>query len=345
MIVDIYAEKKKRGRKKKIIEIPQEIPKKEENIFNNSIMTTREKMRMEKYGIIGYESVVDIFMNICACKNLPNLTVYGVSGSGKTYLVNWLLAKLFKTHFKERVLFMSLNDERGISTMRDKIKAFSNIQVKESNEIPNFKVIVFDQAEYISLDAQNALRRIIELSNNISRFIFLTRNTRCIIDPILSRCLQLNLNTNAQTIRIEKYNNFFPKIGKDKIKMICDMYGNFGREITLLETLSNLNDKEIDKFDIWEKVVSDEDCEELIRIYKNRGATMNDYVNFIADRMKDVNVILSLKKIYSKLREKSSNIQEISKLFLNFELSSNLEASDNIFLLHLLRNCSLEKNE
>jgi len=127
--------------------------------------------------------------------------------------------------------------------------------------------------------------------------------------------------------------------------MICDMYGNFGREITLLETLSNLNDKEIDKFDIWEKVVSDEDCEELIRIYKNRGATMNDYVNFIADRMKDVNVILSLKKIYSKLREKSSNIQEISKLFLNFELSSNLEASDNIFLLHLLRNCSLEKNE
>ena len=302
MIVNVYAEKKKRGRKKKVIETPppEIITKPEEEIYNNSIMTKREKHRMEKYGIIGYESVVDIFNNICISKNLPNLTIYGDSGSGKSYLINWLLAKLFKSHFKERVLYMSLNDERGISTIREKIKAFSNIQVKDDKDIPSFKVIVFDQAEYISLDAQNALRRIIEMSNNISRFIFLTRNTRCIIDPILSRCLQLNLNTNAQTIRIEKYNDFFPKIGKEKIKEICEMYGNFGREITLLETLTKLTEEEIEKFDIWEKIISDEDCEALFRIYNDKNACINDYVNFISEKMKDVNVNLSLKKIYMK---------------------------------------------
>ena len=342
MIVNVYAEKKKRGRKKKVIETPPpEINNiQEEEIYNNPIMTKREKHRMEKYGIIGYESVVDIFNNICISKNLPNLTIYGDSGSGKSYLINWLLAKLFKSHFKERVLYMSLNDERGISTIREKIKAFSNIQVKDDKDIPSFKVIVFDQAEYISLDAQNALRRIIEMSNNISRFIFLTRNTRCIIDPILSRCLQLNLNTNAQTIRIEKYNDFFPKIGKEKIKEICEMYGNFGREITLLETLAKLNDEEIEKFDIWEKIISDEDCETLFRLNNDKNATINDYVNFISEKMKDVNLNLSLKKIYIKLRQKSSNLSIISRNFINFELSSNKDASENVFLLNLLKNSS-----
>ena len=346
MIVNIYAEKKKRGRKKKITENPEPIkPQIDENILNNSILTKREKQRMEKYGIIGYESIVDIFNNIILSKNLPNLTIYGESGSGKSYLINWLLSKLFKNHFKERVLYISLNDERGISIMREKIKAFSNIQVKENPDIPSFKVIVFDQAEYISLDAQNALRRIIELSNNISRFIFLTRNTRSIIDPILSRCLQLNLNTRTQISRIDKYCKFFPEIGKDRIEEICEIYGNFGREITTLETLTKLSTEQINDFNILEKVISDENCDELIRLFKNRDSKMADYVNFISEKMSDVNLSLSLKKIYSILRKKSNNLPELSKFFINFELSSNMDPSDNVFLLNLLRKCSLEKNE
>jgi len=337
----------KRGRKKKEVEVvtPQEKVTLDENIYTNSVMTKREKMRMEKYGIIGYESIVDIFNNICLSKNLPNLTIYGDSGSGKSYLINWLLSKLFKNHFKERVLYMSLNDERGISTMRDKIKAFSNIQVKENQEIPSFKVIVFDHAEYISLDAQNALRRIIELSNNISRFIFLTRNTRSIIDPILSRCLQLNLNTNSQSVRIEKYKKLFPKVESKNIELICEMYGNFGREIAMLEILTSLTKDEIDKFEIWEKVISDEDCEELFRLYRNRETVISDFVNFISEKLRDVNVSLSLKKIYLKLRQSSNNISDISKFFINFEISSNLDSLDNVFLLNLLKNCQVEKNE
>lgn len=348
MIVDIYAEKKKRGRKKKVVETVEIIEnekKPEEDIFINSILTKREKQRMEKYGIIGYESVVDIFNNICLSKNLPNLTIFGEGGSGKSYLVNWLLAKLFKNHFKERVLYMSLNDERGISTMREKIKAFSNIQVKENPDIPSFKVIVFDQAEYISLDAQNALRRIIEVSNNISRFIFLTRNTRCIIDPILSRCLQLNLNTYAQTNRSKKYLEFFPEIGKTKIDEICEMYGNFGREIAILETLTKLTQNEIEKFEIWEKIISDEDCEYLFRLYKNRQVTLSDFVSFVSTKMRNVNINLSLKKIYCKLRKQVSDPSILSNHFLHFEVSSNLDSSDNIFLINLLRKCSLEKND
>jgi len=343
MIVDVYAEKKKRGRKKKVVEEVKNEEKVEDfSLYNNSILTKREKMRMEKYGIIGYESVVDIFNNICLSKNLPNLTIYGNSGSGKSYLVNWLLTKLFKNHFKERVLYMSLNDERGISTMREKIKAFSNIQVKDNIDIPSFKVIVFDQAEYISLDAQNALRRIIELSNNISRFIFITRNTRCIIDPILSRCLQLNLNTNSQLIRIQKYYDFFPKIKRNIIEDVCSTYQNFGREIAIFEMLMELSETEVEKYGIFEKVISEEGVNKFVEIYENGGNTMNDYINFISQYLRGVNVILSLHKIYEKLREKyggNRNFSKISEEFLKFEMSGNTDGSENIFLLHLLMNC------
>lgn len=347
MIVDIYAEKKKRGRKKKVVEIPpqkEQIEKKEDiNIFNNSIFTKREKSRLEKYGIIGYESVVDIFNNICESKNLPNLTIYGESGSGKSYLVNWLLTKLFKQYFKERVLYMSLNDERGISTMREKIKAFSNIQVKENTDIPSFKVIVFDQSEYISLDAQNALRRIIELTNNITRFIFVTRNTRCIIDPILSRCLQLNLNTKAQVNRIQKYTEYFPNIKKDTIENICNIYQNFGREISMLETLNILTPVEIERFNIYEKEISDNQIDILLRLYEDKTASINDFIEFISQNMRNTNVSLSLMKIYDKLRlkyGKNVRFQKISQEFLNFELSNNTDATENLYLLNLIVKCN-----
>jgi len=341
MIVDIYAEKKKRGRKKKIVETTEEMQQ-NNDIYCNSILTKREKMRMEKYGIIGYEPIVDIFNNISQSKNLPNLTIYGECGSGKSYLVNWLLSKLFKNYFRERVLYMSLNEERGISTMREKIKAFSNIQVKENHDIPSFKVIVFDQAEYISLDAQNALRRIIEVSNNISRFIFITRNTRSIIDPILSRCLQLNLNTDSQLIRVSKYYDFFPNISKEKIDKICRIYRNFGREISMLETMSILDKNDIERFEIEEKIIGDEECDILMNLYENE-VTLNNLVQFISNYMRNVNVIFSIEKIYEKLRIKYGNnkkFQKISELFLQFEISNNFEASENIFLLNLLRNCS-----
>lgn len=364
MIIDVYAEKKKRGRKKKVVEEPviqnkDESVKNEQNIIHNktldltnqehifysSVLTKRERRRMEKYGIIGYESVVDIFNNICVSKNLPNLTIYGDSGSGKSYLINWLLSKLFKNHFRERVLYISLNDERGISTMREKIKAFSNIQVKDDPEIPSFKVIVFDQAEYISLDAQNALRRIIELSNNISRFIFLTRNTRCIIDPILSRCLQLNLNTNAQVERIEKYLKFFPGIQREVIEEVCRNYSNFGREIATFEILSEMNEGDIVKYNLIEKVISDRDCDELMRLFSDNSSKLVDYVNYISEKMKNINLSLSLKKIYDRMRKEGYNLLSISNFFLQFEISANMDSSENVFLLDLLRNCSLEKKD
>jgi len=326
MIVDIYSEKGKRGRKKKVVE--EEIITEEKIIY--SLITKKEKNRMDKYGIIGYESIVDIFNNIIKTKHIPNLTIYGKSGTGKSYLINWLLMKLFKNHIKDRVLMMSLIDERGISIMREKIKAFSNILVKEDKNLPSVKVIVFDQAEYLSLDAQNALRRIIELSNNITRFIFITRNTRAIIDPILSRCLQLNLCTIAVDNRKKDYIKFFPNLEKKEIYDVCDVYNNFGMEIAVLENMSLYGIKN-------DKILDEDKIIQLIELFLDKKTTLNYFIQFIGENMQNILINHSLQKIYRGLRDRIiiSCIGDITEKFLDFELSGNTGSSENIFLLNL----------
>ena len=332
MIVDVYGEKGKRGRKKKIVEDPPAIPIKEEiedEKYLNSLITKKERHRMDKYGIIGNEPIVDIFQNIILTKNVPNLTINGKSGTGKSYLIHWLLMRLFKNHIKDRVLMMSIIDERGISTMRDKIKAFSNILVKEDPNLPSVKVIVFDQAEYLSMDAQNALRRIIELSNNITRFIFITRNTRAIIDPILSRCLQLNLCSSAVEKRKNDYEKFFPNIGQKDIFEICDIYNNFGMEIAVLE---NINLYGLEN----RRILEDDKIKLLIDLLLDSKTTMRIFIDFIGDHIRDIFVIYSLHKVYCGIKEKiGSEFEKLSEIFLDFEVCGNTGSSENIFLLNL----------
>jgi hypothetical protein len=336
MIVDVYGEKGKRGRKKKIVEEPLAIPVKEtieDDKYMHSLITKKERLRMEKYGIIGYEPIVDIFKNIILMKNVPNLTIYGKSGTGKSYLVHWLLMKLFKNHIKDRVLMMSIIDERGISTMRDKIKAFSNILVKEDPNLPSVKVIVFDHAEYLSMDAQNALRRIIELSNNITRFIFITRNTRAIIDPILSRCLQLNLCSSAVESRKVDYSKFFPNVPQKDIYEICDIYNNFGMEIAVLENINLYGLKN-------NRILEDDKIKLLIDLLMDGKTTMRMFIDFIGDNIRDIFVIYSLHKIYRGLKERIESgggklSGRLSEVFLDFEVCGNTGSSENIFLLNL----------
>ena len=291
MIVDVYGENKRKGRKKKIT---VDIKKKEEvkDEVKSPCICKNTANRIEKYGIIGYEKIVDIFENIIKNGNIPNFTIYGKTGSGKTYLVDWLLMNLFKNHYKERVLTMNLHDERGIATIRDKIKGFSNIQVKEYKEIPSLKVIVFDQAEYLSVDAQNALRRIIEVSNNLTRFIFITRNTRCIIDPILSRCLKLHLSTECQIGRVEKYKTLFPDVSDKDILTICKN-NNFGIEINWLEsnTICNKEDK----------------TEEIVELLKCKNTTLQQLMEYCNN--------IDGNRIYNKIKD-----VKIAKTLVEYEL-------------------------
>jgi replication factor C subunit 2/4 len=118
-------------------------------------------------------------------KSLPHLLLYGPPGTGKTSAILAIARDLFKSHFKEFVLELNASDERGIGIVRGKIKTFAQISISVE---PRFKLIILDEADAMTADAQSALRRIMETYSGNTRFCLIGNYVSRIIEPLASRC-------------------------------------------------------------------------------------------------------------------------------------------------------------
>ncbi len=119
-------------------------------------------------------------------KNMPHLLFSGSPGTGKTTAALALARDVLKKSFRpDTVLELNASDERGIGVVQTKIKDFTSMQ--EFLDVP-FKIVVLDEADSVTRDAQNALRRIIEIASQNVRFILICNYADEIIDPIKSRC-------------------------------------------------------------------------------------------------------------------------------------------------------------
>ncbi|KAF2224109.1 P-loop containing nucleoside triphosphate hydrolase protein [Elsinoe ampelina] len=133
--------------------------------------------------------------------NLPHMLFYGPPGTGKTSTILALCRQLFgPLLLPSRVLELNASDERGISIVRDKIKNFARMQLSnvpagpqgkeylEKYPCPPFKIIVLDEADSMTQDAQSALRRTMETYARVTRFCLICNYVTRIIDPLASRC-------------------------------------------------------------------------------------------------------------------------------------------------------------
>lgn len=145
--------------------------------MNNSLWV--EKYRSQNLDTYVGNEGVKAFISKCITNNdIPHLLFYGKPGTGKT-----TLAKLITKNIKCDVMYINASDERGIDTIRDKIVDFAS--VSSFNPI---KVVILDESDYITAQAQAALRNVMETYSAKTRFILTANYAERIIDPLKSRC-------------------------------------------------------------------------------------------------------------------------------------------------------------
>ncbi len=117
--------------------------------------------------------------------NIPHLLFAGPAGTGKSSLALIIVKELYGSNWKENYLELNASDERGINIVREKVKNFA--RTKSIGNVP-FKIIFLDEADALTPEAQQALRRTMENYSSTCRFILSCNYSSKIIDPIQSRC-------------------------------------------------------------------------------------------------------------------------------------------------------------
>ena len=136
--------------------------------------------------IVGQQDIIKKVQALTNSMNIPHLLFAGPAGTGKSTLALVTVKELFGNNWRENYLELNASDERGIQIVRDKVKNFA--RTKSLGNVP-FKIIFLDEADALTPEAQQALRRTMENYSATCRFILSCNYSSKIIDPIQSRCV------------------------------------------------------------------------------------------------------------------------------------------------------------
>ena len=150
--------------------------------LENSLLVEKYRpSKLENY--VGNENIKKSISKYIDQNDIQNLIFYGPAGTGKTTLAKLCVQNLDCDH-----LYINASDERGIETIRDKVQSFASVA-----SFKPLKVVILDEADFLTIQAQASLRNIIETFSRTTRFIMTCNFVERIIDPLQSRCQVLKI--------------------------------------------------------------------------------------------------------------------------------------------------------
>jgi len=168
--------------------------------------------------IINQKEIVDRLQSFAKAKNVPHCIFAGPPGTGKTTAALCLARDLYGKGYREHLMELNASDERGIKIVRETVKTFARI--RSIGEIP-FKILILDEADNMTSDAQQALRRTMEKFTETCRFIMIANYSGKIIEPLQSRCAPFRFSYMSKEDQDRYLRNI---IEKENIKILDEGY-------------------------------------------------------------------------------------------------------------------------
>jgi replication factor C small subunit len=171
-----------------------------------------EKYRPKKLSqVVDQKGIIKGISNLIKSPDIPHMLFAGPAGVGKTTTALCIAMEILGEEWRKNTLELNASDERGIKMVRERVKEFAaSIKLAGDREFGRPKIIILDEADEMTSEAQTALRRIIEDSAKTTRFVIICNYLSQIIEPIQSRCVVFRFT------RLPKEDVI------DHLKMICE---------------------------------------------------------------------------------------------------------------------------